>query len=53
MRTPALHTLLVQSGEDKRLVFFSLDPLQGKGQEVTHIDDDIPYSYDWRLAPDG
>jgi hypothetical protein len=53
VRTPALHTLPVQPGRDKRLAFFSFDPLRGEGQEVTHIDDDIPYSYNWRLAPNG
>jgi len=39
--------------DEKRLVFFSFDPLRGKGQEVAHIDDDIPYAYNWSLAPDG
>jgi hypothetical protein len=34
-------------------MFFSFDPLQGKEQEVTHIEDDIPYAYNWSLSPDG
>jgi Tol biopolymer transport system component/DNA-binding winged helix-turn-helix (wHTH) protein len=39
--------------EEKRLVFFSFDPLRGKGQEVAHVDDDLPYAYNWSLSPDG
>jgi len=39
--------------DEKRLVFFSFDPLRGKRQEVAHLDDDIPYAYNWSLAPDG
>jgi Tol biopolymer transport system component len=31
----------------------SFDPMQGTGQEVTHIDDDLPYAYNWSLSPDG
>lgn len=38
---------------DKRLIFFSFDPMRGKGQEVAHVDDDIPYAYNWSLSPDG
>jgi len=38
---------------DKRLTFMSFDPMQGTGQEVTHIDDDLPYAYNWSLSPDG
>ena len=39
--------------DEKRLVFFSFDPLRGKGQEVAHVDDDLPYAYNWSLSPDG
>jgi Tol biopolymer transport system component len=38
---------------DKRLTFMSFDPMQGTGQEVTHIEDDLPYAYNWSLSPDG
>ena len=31
----------------------SFDPMQGKGQEVAHIDDDLPYAFNWTLSPDG
>ena len=44
---------LYSVSEDKRLVFMSFDPLHGKGQEVAHIDDDLPYSFNWTLSPDG
>jgi Tol biopolymer transport system component/DNA-binding winged helix-turn-helix (wHTH) protein len=47
-------TLCLYSQVDaKRLVFFSFDPLRGKGQEVAHIDDDLPYAFNWSLSPDG
>jgi len=39
--------------DEKRLVFFSFDPLRGKGQEIAHIDDDLPYGFNWSLSPDG
>jgi len=39
--------------DDKRLAFFSFDPLRGKGQEMAHLDDDLPYAYNWSLSPDG
>jgi Tol biopolymer transport system component/DNA-binding winged helix-turn-helix (wHTH) protein len=39
--------------DDKRLVFFSFDPSRGKRQEVAHVDDDLPYAYNWSLSPDG
>lgn len=38
---------------DKRLTFMSFDPMQGTGQEVAHIDDELPYAYNWSLSPDG
>jgi Tol biopolymer transport system component len=34
-------------------VFLSFDPLRGKGQEVAHLDDDLPHAYNWSLSPDG
>ena len=47
-------TLCLYSQVDqKRLVFFSFDPLRGKAQEVAHIDDDLPYAFNWSLSPDG
>ncbi len=39
--------------DEKRMTFFSFDPVAGKGHDVTHIDDDIPYSFNWSLSPDG
>jgi Tol biopolymer transport system component/DNA-binding winged helix-turn-helix (wHTH) protein len=39
--------------EGKRLIWFRFDPLRGKGEEVAHIDDDLPYFYNWTLSPDG
>jgi Tol biopolymer transport system component/DNA-binding winged helix-turn-helix (wHTH) protein len=39
--------------DDKRMTFFSFDPVSGKGRDVAHIDDDIPYSFNWSLSPDG
>jgi Tol biopolymer transport system component/DNA-binding winged helix-turn-helix (wHTH) protein len=39
--------------DEKRLVFFSFDPRRGKGQEVAHVDDELPYAYNWSLSPDG
>jgi Tol biopolymer transport system component/DNA-binding winged helix-turn-helix (wHTH) protein len=51
-RLPSTLCLYSQVGE-KRLVFFSFDPSRGKGQEVAHIDDDLPYAYNWSLSPDG
>ena len=51
-RSPSTLCLYGQVDE-KRLVFFSFDPLRGKRQEVAHVDDDIPYAYNWSLAPDG
>jgi Tol biopolymer transport system component/DNA-binding winged helix-turn-helix (wHTH) protein len=39
--------------DEKRLVFFSFDPSRGNGHEVAHVDDDVPYAYNWSLAPDG
>jgi Tol biopolymer transport system component len=44
---------LYSVSEEKRLVFMSFDPMNGKGQEVAHIDDDLPYSFNWTLSPDG
>ena len=38
---------------DRRLTFMSFDPMQGTGQEVAHIDDELPYAYNWTLSPDG
>jgi Tol biopolymer transport system component/DNA-binding winged helix-turn-helix (wHTH) protein len=51
-RLPSILCLYSQV-DAKRLVFFSFDPLQGKGQEVAHIDDDLPYAFNWSLSPDG
>jgi Tol biopolymer transport system component/DNA-binding winged helix-turn-helix (wHTH) protein len=39
--------------DEKRLVFFSFDPLRGKGQEIAHVNDDLPYAYNWSLSPEG
>ena len=39
--------------EGRRMNFFSFDPIRGKGPEITHIEDDMPYFYNWTLSPDG
>jgi Tol biopolymer transport system component len=39
--------------DEKMMTFFSFDPSRGKGQEVAHVDDDLPYEYNWSLSPDG
>ncbi len=39
--------------DEKRMTFFSFDPMLGKAQEVTHIDDPTAYFYNWSLTPDG
>ena len=44
---------LYSVSDNKSLTFFSFDPEHGKGQEVAHIDDDLPYSFNWSLSPDG
>lgn len=44
---------LYSVSDNKRLTFFSFDAEHGKGQEVAHIEDDLPYSYNWSLSPDG
>jgi Tol biopolymer transport system component/DNA-binding winged helix-turn-helix (wHTH) protein len=47
-------TLCLYSQVDEtRMTFFSFDPMLGKGQEVTHIDDPTAYFYNWSLSPDG
>lgn len=51
-RQPSMLCLYSVSG-DRRLTFMSFDPMHGAGQEVTHIDDDLPYAYNWSLSPDG
>jgi Tol biopolymer transport system component/DNA-binding winged helix-turn-helix (wHTH) protein len=51
-RLPSTLCLYGQA-EGRRMTFFSFDPLRGKGQEVAHIDDDVPYFYNWTLSPDG
>ena len=44
---------LYSVSEEKRLAFISFNPLHGQGKEVAHIDDDLPYSFNWTLSPDG
>ena len=39
--------------EKQRMTFFSFDPMRGKGHEVAHIDNEIPYVFNWSLSPDG
>jgi Tol biopolymer transport system component len=39
--------------EGRRMEFFSFDPLRGKGQEVAHLEDEMPYFFNWSLSPDG
>jgi Tol biopolymer transport system component/DNA-binding winged helix-turn-helix (wHTH) protein len=51
-REPSSRCLYSVAG-DERLTFRGFDPMQGTGQEVTHIDDDLPYAYNWSLSPDG
>jgi hypothetical protein len=44
---------LYSVSEEKRLAFISFNPLHGQGKEIAHIDDDLPYSFNWTLSPDG
>jgi eukaryotic-like serine/threonine-protein kinase len=53
-RSKISSTLCLYSvAEDKRLASIRFDPPHGKGQEVAHVDDDLPYSFNWSLTPDG
>ena len=45
-----------RSSDQKQLIFYALDPLKGKGRELTRIDVDPSvaiYNYPWDLSPDG
>ena len=53
MRTSPSSLCLYSVAGDKRLTFISFDPMQGTGQEVAHIDDELPYAFNWSLSPDG
>ena len=39
--------------DGKELVFSSLDPVSGRGKEVTRMNVDFSSDYDWDLSPDG
>ena len=51
------HTTLCVFGEGmadgKELVFSSLDPVSGRGKEITRMNVDFSSDYDWDLSPDG
>jgi DNA-binding winged helix-turn-helix (wHTH) protein/Tol biopolymer transport system component len=38
---------------DHELVFFTFDPLEGKGAEIFTVNDDVAALYNWSLSPDG
>jgi eukaryotic-like serine/threonine-protein kinase len=45
-----------RSSDQTQFIFYALDPLKGKGRELTRLDVDprVPiYNYPWDLAPDG
>jgi Tol biopolymer transport system component/DNA-binding winged helix-turn-helix (wHTH) protein len=50
---PPSNLCLYSHVDDKRMTFFSFDPMLGNPQEVTHIDDRTAYFYNWSLSPDG
>jgi Tol biopolymer transport system component len=39
--------------DGKELVFSSLDPVSGRGKEITRMNVDFSSDYDWDLSPDG
>ena len=39
--------------EYKRMIFFSFDPMRGQAREVAHLEDEMPYVFNWSLSPDG
>jgi len=51
------HTTLCVFGErmadGKELVFSSLDPVRGRGKEITRMNVHFSSDYDWDLSPDG
>jgi serine/threonine protein kinase len=51
------HTTLCVFGErmadGRELVFSSLDPVRGRGKEITRMNVDFSSDYDWDLSPDG
>jgi Tol biopolymer transport system component len=54
-RLPANVCVMDERSSDlKQLIFYALDPLKGKGRELTRIDVDprVAY-YPWELSPDG
>jgi eukaryotic-like serine/threonine-protein kinase len=45
-----------RSSDQRQLIFYALDPLKGKGRELTRLDVDPSvaiYNYPWDLSPDG
>ncbi len=39
--------------EGKKLVFYSLDPIRGKGEQLGKLEADLEPFYDWAISPDG
>jgi eukaryotic-like serine/threonine-protein kinase len=53
-RSPATLCVLGElSADQKQLTFVSFDPIQGRGHELTRIDNDPAAPYNWDLSPDG
>ena len=48
-----LCTIAEQSQDQKQLIFTALDPLNGRGRELTRFDTDPDGYYVWALSPNG
>jgi len=52
-RAPATLCALAERSQDLRqIIFTALDPLKGRGRELTRFDTDAKGSYGWSLSPD-
>jgi hypothetical protein len=52
--SPATLCAIAEQSQDlKQLIFTSLDPLKGRGHELTRLDVDPKGTYVWALSPDG
>jgi dipeptidyl aminopeptidase/acylaminoacyl peptidase len=47
------HPCVFGQVEGKNLVFYTLDPLHGKGELLNLIETDTTSFYDWQVSPDG
>ena len=50
---PTLCVFGERMADGKELVFSSLDPVSGRGKEMTRMNVDFSSDYDWDLSPDG